>query len=52
MFSAIEENREPLCSAKDAATTIEMINAVSLSHLENGARVEWPLRVRINPWVQ
>ena len=51
LFSAIEENREPLCSAKEAAITIEMLAAVSVSHLENGARIAFPLRVRTNPCI-
>jgi len=51
LFSAIEENREPLCGAKEAAITIEMLAAVSVSHLENGARIAFPLQVRTNPWI-
>ncbi len=50
LLQAIEENRAPLCSASDAAITIEMITAVSTSHLQNGARVELPLPSRDNPW--
>jgi predicted dehydrogenase len=52
LLNAIEENREPLCNAKEAATTIEMITAVSVSHLDNGARITMPLQVRTNPWIQ
>ncbi|MCY2976612.1 MAG: Gfo/Idh/MocA family oxidoreductase [Planctomycetota bacterium] len=52
LLNAIEENREPLCNAKEAATTIEMLTAVSVSHLENGARIALPLQVRTNPWIQ
>jgi hypothetical protein len=52
LLNAIEENREPLCNAKEAATTIEMLTAVSVSHLENGARITMPLQVRTNPWVK
>jgi predicted dehydrogenase len=50
LVQAITTNREPLCSARDAATTIEMITAVATSHLQNGARVELPLTARDNPW--
>jgi predicted dehydrogenase len=52
LLNAIDQNREPLCSAKEAATTIEMLTAVSVSHLENGARITMPLQVRTNPWVK
>ncbi len=50
LLQAIENDRPPICSASDAAITIEMITAVSTSHLENGARVELPLGLRDNPW--
>lgn len=50
LLQAIENDRPPLCSASDAATTIEMITAVSTSHLQNGARVDLPLFSRNNPW--
>jgi predicted dehydrogenase len=50
LLQAIASNQEPLCSARDAAITIEMISAVATSHLQNGARVELPLSSRENPW--
>jgi hypothetical protein len=50
LLAAIQDDRLPLCSATDAATTIEMITAVSASHLQNGSRVELPLLSRNNPW--
>jgi predicted dehydrogenase len=50
LLQAIEQDRQPLCSEKEAAITIEMITAVSVSHLQNGARVEFPLTMRSNPW--
>jgi len=52
LLQAIEKDRPPMCSAIDASITIEMITAVSRSHLENGARVEVPLKSRDNPWGQ
>ncbi len=51
LLHSIASDREPLCSAQDAATAIEMITAVATSHLQNGARVELPLSSRENPWV-
>jgi len=50
LLDAVEKDRQPLCSAADAAITIEMIAAVSASHLQNGARIEFPLISRTNPW--
>lgn len=50
LLQAIENDRSPLCSAAEAASTIEMITAVSTSHLQNGARVSLPLSSRNNPW--
>lgn len=50
LLQSIENDRPPLCSAADGATTIEMISAVSVSHLQNGARIELPLSSRTNPW--
>ncbi len=50
LLQAIDKDRPPLCSAADAVITIEMIAAVSVSHLQNGGRVEFPLISRLNPW--
>lgn len=50
LIGAVEEDREPLCSGTEAATTIEMISAVAVSHLQDGVRVELPLKQRTNPW--
>ncbi|WP_296455296.1 Gfo/Idh/MocA family oxidoreductase [Rubinisphaera sp.] len=49
LIAAIEEDREPLCSAKEAAQTIEMISAVFESHRQNGRSIAFPLEVRENP---
>ena len=50
LLQSLTESRSPLCSADEAATTIEMITAVSASHLQHGARISWPLVSRTNPW--
>lgn len=49
LFAAIRENRAPLCSAADGRVTVEMISAVLASHVRNGERVTFPLKVRENP---
>lgn len=49
LIAAIRENRQPLCSARDGRTTVEMISAVFESHRLQGQRVAWPLMVRDNP---
>jgi predicted dehydrogenase len=49
LIAAIQENRQPLCSAAEGRTTIEMIAAVFESHRQNGARVTLPLKLRDNP---
>jgi hypothetical protein len=48
-MAAIKENRDPLCSAKDGRTTIEMIMSVFESHRLGGQRVELPLKSREHP---
>ncbi len=50
LLQSIEGDREPICSGAEAATTVEMISAVSVSHLANGARIELPLKSRTNLW--
>jgi predicted dehydrogenase len=50
LVQSLAEARSPLCSAEEAAVTIEMITAVSTSHLQQGARIPWPLVSRTNPW--
>ena len=49
LMAAIRENRQPLCSARDGRTTVEMIAAVFESHRLQGQRVAFPLAARDNP---
>ena len=49
LLAAIRENRAPLCDARAARTTIEMICAVFESHRLGGQRVTFPLKTRDNP---
>jgi hypothetical protein len=49
LIAAIREGREPLCSARDGAVTVEMISAVFESHRHGGQRVTLPLKTRQNP---
>ncbi|CAN5687237.1 Gfo/Idh/MocA family oxidoreductase [soil metagenome] len=49
LLASMRENRQPLCGAQEARTTVEMICAVFESHLQNGQRVSWPLTHRDNP---
>ncbi|MDB6074451.1 MAG: 3-chlorobenzoate-3,4-dioxygenase dihydrogenase related protein, partial [Verrucomicrobiaceae bacterium] len=49
LIAAIKENRQPLCSAYDGRTTIEMISSVFESHRTGGGRVTIPLKTRENP---
>ncbi len=52
LIAAIRDQREPLCSARDGALTVEMISAVFESHRLGGARVALPLAARGNPFTQ
>jgi predicted dehydrogenase len=49
LIAAIREGREPLCSARDGALTVEMICAVFESQRQGGQRVTVPLASRVNP---
>lgn len=49
LLAAIQENREPLCSAKDARVTLEMITGIFESHRLHGQRVGLPLQDRELP---
>jgi predicted dehydrogenase len=49
LIAAVEEKREPLCSAKDARVVLEMVMGVFESHRLGGQRVELPLKARDNP---
>jgi len=52
LLAAMETGREPLCGAREAATTVEMINAVFESHRLGSKRVAFPLATRQNPFTQ
>lgn len=49
LIASIRENREPLCSVKDARVVLEMIMGVFESHRMNGQRVTLPLKDRGHP---
>lgn len=49
LLAAMNENREPLCSARDAAQTLEVIMGIFASHAAGGAAVMFPLADRGNP---
>ena len=49
LLAAMRDNRQPLCSAEEGRTTIEMICAVFESHRLGGQRAAWPLQTRENP---
>ncbi|KAF0176735.1 MAG: 3-chlorobenzoate-3 4-dioxygenase dihydrogenase related protein [Limisphaerales bacterium] len=49
LLASIRENRQPLCSARDGRTTVEMIAAVFESHRLQGQRIAFPLTARDNP---
>ncbi len=49
LIAAIQENRQPLCSAADGRLTVEMITAVMASHVRKGERVTFPLSIADNP---
>ncbi|MDB6167702.1 MAG: oxidoreductase domain protein [Verrucomicrobia bacterium] len=49
LLAAIRENRPPLCCAQDGRLIVEMIFGVFASHLQNGARVTFPLAAKENP---
>jgi predicted dehydrogenase len=49
LIAAMRGNRQPLCSAYDGRTVVEMISAVFESHRLNGQRVTFPLKTKENP---
>ena len=49
LIAAVDEDREPLCSAADGAATVEMICGAFESHRQGGASVRFPLKQRDNP---
>jgi len=52
LIAAVREGREPLCSAREGATTVEMICGVFESHRLGGRRVTLPLESRQNPFAR
>lgn len=51
LIDAIEQHREPLCNAEEAALTVEMICGVFESHRQDGKRITLPLTRREHPLV-
>ena len=49
LLAAIRDDRQPLCSMHDGATTVEMICGVFESHRQQSRAVEFPLKERGNP---
>jgi predicted dehydrogenase len=49
LIEAIEQDREPAASGRDAALAIEMIQGVYASHLADGKRLPIPLAQRRHP---
>jgi predicted dehydrogenase len=49
LIRAIRDDREPLCSAAQAALTVEMICSVFESHRRGSAAVDFPLSQRDHP---
>ncbi|HEV7282952.1 MAG TPA: Gfo/Idh/MocA family oxidoreductase [Pirellulaceae bacterium] len=48
LVAAVDEDRQPLCSAADGAATVEMICGAFESHRQGGASVSFPLKQRDN----
>ncbi len=48
LIAAIEQDRQPECSASEGRWTVEMIAAIFESHRHN-APIEFPLKTRVNP---
>lgn len=46
LIDAVENDREPLCSAADGSVTVEMICAVFESHRRNSESISFPLQER------
>ncbi|WP_437188380.1 Gfo/Idh/MocA family protein [Planctomicrobium sp. SH668] len=46
LLSAIEQEREPLCSAEDGRSVVEMSHAIYASHRHHGQRIQLPLENR------
>lgn len=52
LIEAVDQDRAPLCDGKQAALTVEMTCSVFESHLQNGARVSFPLTNRRRPFAE
>ena len=52
LIAAVEQDRDPEASIRDARTAVEMIVALFESHRQGGARVDFPLANRDNPLTQ
>jgi len=52
LIAAVEQDRLPEASIRDARTAVEMIAALFESHRQGGARVGFPLANRANPLTQ
>jgi hypothetical protein len=52
LIAAMNENRQPLCSAADGRLVVEMIMGVFASHRQSGQRLAFPLTDRENPLAQ
>ncbi|HCN29171.1 MAG TPA: 3-chlorobenzoate-3,4-dioxygenase [Verrucomicrobiales bacterium] len=52
LIAAIQEGREPLCSAADGRHALEMTAGVFESHRQKGARISLPLKEREHPWMR
>ena len=50
LIDAVDNDRRPLCDARQGAVTVEMICGVFESHRRNGAHVPFPLTERGNPF--
>jgi hypothetical protein len=48
LLASINEEREPVSSARDARNTLEMIQGIAAAHV-TGGRITFPLRERANP---
>ena len=49
LIEAVDQDRAPLCGARQGALTVEMVCAIFESHRRNGAFVPFPLSERDNP---
>lgn len=49
LIASLDGDRQPLCSGREGATTVEMVCAVFESHRQGGAAVTLPLKERDNP---